>query len=176
MISQTTDSGKHKREATVCSMESTKDDSPLKARFFAVRQEIYNLYKTEAGDRTAGSQCGTQTKYVRARAGQWSYRSRQRYHRSRCKQADQPNCHEFLLFSHAGWTIPNFSCFRMQEGRSRFSLDEVVQSSSTSRPGPAEFGTCMGTSNHGLWSDCLLWRDKVRAKENTYVSVGVMRG
>jgi hypothetical protein len=51
-------------------MESTKDDSPLKARFFAVRKEIYNRYKTEAADRTAGSQCGTQTKYVRARAGQ----------------------------------------------------------------------------------------------------------
>jgi hypothetical protein len=26
-------------------MKSTKDDSPLKARFFAVRKEIYNLYK-----------------------------------------------------------------------------------------------------------------------------------
>ena len=70
MTSQVTGSGKHKREAAVCSMESTKDDSPLKARFFAVRKEIYNRYKTEAADRTAGSQCGTQTKYVRARAGQ----------------------------------------------------------------------------------------------------------
>ena len=26
-------------------MESTKDDSPLKARFFEVRKEIYNRYK-----------------------------------------------------------------------------------------------------------------------------------
>jgi hypothetical protein len=45
MTSQVTDSGKHKREAAVCSMESTKNDSPLKARFFAVRKEIYNRYK-----------------------------------------------------------------------------------------------------------------------------------
>jgi hypothetical protein len=66
MTSQVTGSGKHKREAAICSMESTKDDSPLKARFFAVRKEIYNHYKTEAADRTAGSQCGTQTKYDRA--------------------------------------------------------------------------------------------------------------
>jgi hypothetical protein len=58
MTSQVTDSGKHKRESAVCSMESTKDDSPLKARFFAVRKEIYNRYKTEAADRTAGNQCG----------------------------------------------------------------------------------------------------------------------
>ena len=36
---------KQKRETTVCSMESMKDDSPLKARFFAVRKEIYNRYK-----------------------------------------------------------------------------------------------------------------------------------
>jgi hypothetical protein len=42
MTSQVTDSGKHKSEATVCSMESTKDDSPLKARFFALRKEIFN--------------------------------------------------------------------------------------------------------------------------------------
>jgi hypothetical protein len=70
MTSQVTGSGKHKREAAICSMESTKDDSPLKARFFEVRKEIYNRYKTGAADRTAGSQCGTQTKYVRARAGQ----------------------------------------------------------------------------------------------------------
>ena len=70
MTSQVTGSGKHKREAAVCSMESTTDDSPLKARVFAVRKEIYNRYKTEAADRTAGSQYGTQTKYVRARAGQ----------------------------------------------------------------------------------------------------------
>ncbi len=44
MTSQTTGSGKHKRESAVCSMESTKDDSPLKARFFALRKEIYNRY------------------------------------------------------------------------------------------------------------------------------------
>ena len=37
-----TKSGKHKRESAVCCM---KDDSPLKARFFAVRKEIYNHYK-----------------------------------------------------------------------------------------------------------------------------------
>ena len=36
MTSQVTDSGKHKRESAVCCMESTKDDSPLKARFFVV--------------------------------------------------------------------------------------------------------------------------------------------
>ena len=45
MTSQVTDSGKHKREAAVCSMESTKDDSPLKARFFAVRKEVYKRFK-----------------------------------------------------------------------------------------------------------------------------------
>ena len=45
MTSQVTGSGKHKREVAVCSMESTKDDSPLKARFFAVRKEVYNRYK-----------------------------------------------------------------------------------------------------------------------------------
>ncbi len=28
--------GKHKREAAVCNMESTKDDSPMKTRFFEV--------------------------------------------------------------------------------------------------------------------------------------------
>jgi hypothetical protein len=37
-----TKSGKHKREEAVC---STKDNSPMKARFFAVRKEIYNRYK-----------------------------------------------------------------------------------------------------------------------------------
>ena len=42
MTSQVTGSGKHKREEAICSMESTKDDSTLKARFFAVRKEIYN--------------------------------------------------------------------------------------------------------------------------------------
>jgi hypothetical protein len=36
MTSQVTHSGKHKCETAVCSMESTKDDSPLKARFFTV--------------------------------------------------------------------------------------------------------------------------------------------
>ena len=36
MTSQVTDSGKHKREESVCNMESTKDDSPLKTRFFVV--------------------------------------------------------------------------------------------------------------------------------------------
>ena len=36
MTSQVTGSGKHKCETTVWSMESTKDDSPLKARFFVV--------------------------------------------------------------------------------------------------------------------------------------------
>jgi hypothetical protein len=66
MTSQVTGSGKHKREEAICSMESTKDDSPLKARFFVVRKEIYNRYKTEAADRTEGSQYDTQTKYVRA--------------------------------------------------------------------------------------------------------------
>ncbi len=45
MTSQVTDSGKHKCETAVCSMENTKDDSPLKARFFAVRKEMYNRYK-----------------------------------------------------------------------------------------------------------------------------------
>ena len=45
MTSQVTGSGKHKREAAVCSMESTKDDSPLKARFFAVRKEVYKRFK-----------------------------------------------------------------------------------------------------------------------------------
>ncbi len=45
MTSQITGSGKHKRESSVCSMESTKDDSPLKTRFFALRKEIYNRYK-----------------------------------------------------------------------------------------------------------------------------------
>jgi hypothetical protein len=45
MTSETTGSGKHKREAAVCSMESTKDDSPLKARFFVLRKEIYHLYR-----------------------------------------------------------------------------------------------------------------------------------
>ena len=44
MTSQVTGSGKHKREEAVCSMESTKDDSPMKARFFAVRKEIYYRY------------------------------------------------------------------------------------------------------------------------------------
>ena len=45
MTSQVTGSGKHKREAAVCSMESTKDDSPLKSRFFAVRKEVYKRFK-----------------------------------------------------------------------------------------------------------------------------------
>jgi hypothetical protein len=45
MTSQVTDSGKDKRESAVCSMESTKDDSPLKVRFFAVRKEVYNVSK-----------------------------------------------------------------------------------------------------------------------------------
>jgi hypothetical protein len=45
MTSQETDSGKHKRETVVCSKDSTKDDGLLKARFFAVRKEIYNHYK-----------------------------------------------------------------------------------------------------------------------------------
>jgi hypothetical protein len=45
MTSQITGSGKHKREGAVCIMEITKDDSPLKSRFFALRQEIYNHYK-----------------------------------------------------------------------------------------------------------------------------------
>ena len=35
---------KHKRETVVGSMESKKDDSPLKATFLAVRKEIYNRY------------------------------------------------------------------------------------------------------------------------------------
>ncbi len=34
MTSQITDSGKHKGETSVCRMDSTKDDSPLKSRFF----------------------------------------------------------------------------------------------------------------------------------------------
>ena len=33
-----------KRREAVCSMEIKKDDSPLKARFLAVRKEIYNRY------------------------------------------------------------------------------------------------------------------------------------
>jgi hypothetical protein len=45
MTSHITGSGKHKREAAVCSMECTKDDNPLKVRFFALRKEIYNRYK-----------------------------------------------------------------------------------------------------------------------------------
>ena len=45
MTSQITGSGKHKHETAVCSMETTKDDSPMKARFFAFRKEIYNRYK-----------------------------------------------------------------------------------------------------------------------------------
>jgi hypothetical protein len=44
MTSQIIGSGKHKREAAVCSMESKKDDSPMKARFLTVRKEIYNHY------------------------------------------------------------------------------------------------------------------------------------
>ena len=44
MTSKITGSGKHKCETVVCSMESKKDDSPLKARFLAVRKEIYNRY------------------------------------------------------------------------------------------------------------------------------------
>jgi hypothetical protein len=42
MTSQVTGSGKHKSETTGYRMENTKDDSPLKARFFALRKEIYN--------------------------------------------------------------------------------------------------------------------------------------
>ena len=42
MTSQIIGSGKHKRESAVCSMESKKDDSPLKVRFLEVRKEIYN--------------------------------------------------------------------------------------------------------------------------------------
>ena len=45
MTSQVTGSGKHKCEEAVYSMESTKDDSPLKARFFTMWKEIYNRYK-----------------------------------------------------------------------------------------------------------------------------------
>ena len=45
MTSQVTVSGKHKCEEAVCIMESTKDDSPLKARFFAVRKEVYKHFK-----------------------------------------------------------------------------------------------------------------------------------
>ncbi len=44
MTSQIIGSGKHKRETVVCSMESKKDDSPLKVRFLVVRKEIYNRY------------------------------------------------------------------------------------------------------------------------------------
>ena len=44
MTSQIIVSGKHKCEETVCSMESKKDDSPLKARFLAVRKETFNRY------------------------------------------------------------------------------------------------------------------------------------
>ncbi len=44
MTSQIIGSGKHKRETAVCSMESKKDDSPLKARFLEVRKEIFNHY------------------------------------------------------------------------------------------------------------------------------------
>ncbi len=44
MTSQIIGSGKHKRETALCSMESKKDDSPLKARFLAVRKEIFNRY------------------------------------------------------------------------------------------------------------------------------------
>jgi hypothetical protein len=45
MTSQVTGSGKHKCEEVVDRMENTKDDSPLKVRFFVVRKEIYNRYK-----------------------------------------------------------------------------------------------------------------------------------
>ena len=38
-------------------MESTKDDSPLKARFFAVRKEIFNRYKEkQQTEQQAGSE------------------------------------------------------------------------------------------------------------------------
>ncbi len=37
-------SGKHKREVAVCSMESKKDNSLLKARFLAMRKEINSRY------------------------------------------------------------------------------------------------------------------------------------
>jgi hypothetical protein len=47
MTSQVTGSGKHKSESAVCSMDITKDDSLLKARFFVVRKEIYNRYKVK---------------------------------------------------------------------------------------------------------------------------------
>ena len=47
MTSQVTVSGKHKCEAAGCSMESTKDDSPLKTRFFAVRKEVYKRFKEQ---------------------------------------------------------------------------------------------------------------------------------
>ena len=37
--------------------ESTKDDSPLKARFFAVRKEIFNRYKEkQQTEQQAGSE------------------------------------------------------------------------------------------------------------------------
>ena len=45
MTSQVTGSGEHNREAAVCNMETTKDDSPLETRFFSVRKEIYRHYK-----------------------------------------------------------------------------------------------------------------------------------
>ena len=45
MTSQVTVSGKHKRETAVCNMEITKDDSPLKSRFFTVRKEVYKRFK-----------------------------------------------------------------------------------------------------------------------------------
>ncbi len=45
MTSQIRGSGKHKCETVICIMENTKDDSPLKARFFVLRKEIYKHYK-----------------------------------------------------------------------------------------------------------------------------------
>ncbi len=45
MTSQITGSGKHKCETTVCRMENTKDDSPMKARFLVVRKEVYKRFK-----------------------------------------------------------------------------------------------------------------------------------
>ena len=36
-------------------MESTKDDSPLKARFFAVRKEVYKLFKEKQTEQKAVS-------------------------------------------------------------------------------------------------------------------------
>jgi hypothetical protein len=44
MTTQIIVSGKHECEESVYSMERKKDDSPLKARFLAVRKEIYNRY------------------------------------------------------------------------------------------------------------------------------------